>query len=702
MSDEFRLSELDRLFQQAIELPASGRRDFLDRICGGRPALQAELRRLLEAHADAGAFLDCSLPSYLNAVRSGTHIGRWKLVEPIGEGGLGVVYRGSCEADGVTIHAAVKILRAGFHKGVFQERFIQERAILSGLDHPYIARLIDAGADSCGDSFLAVEFVNGRSLDRYCQETDVSLPERLNIFVKICEAVEYLHSNRIVHGDIKPANVMVKQDATPKLLDFGTARLIDAGNPESSARFSRLIMTPGYASPEQMAGLGPSVPGDVYSLGCVLGDMLADVTSGADLAAVRDRCLSHSKAGRYSSPREIAADVQRYLTHFPVRAYSGSGWYVTSKFIRRNRTGSVLATVATLSLLAASLLSWYGARRADLFASRHRSAISRLVGEPTFVQTPESNQRIALTGSIQDAISHLEEMKPQPLAELAGAWRRLSYIQAVRGQTQQGIESLQHSIEYARRNFASQDSPATRAALADSLLYAAFLNNRRGSAEKAGVHAVEAIRLIEALPAQDRIGVQQKPQFLYALFSAARRMAQSGNVQGGRDLLIQGLDKSRSLNKTLQLRLLLDLAVFERRAGNSDRAESYCKEAKSLDLAANRLRNVCKQSVEPTDAGKRESALLQEMTLLEKRLVLDPENFGDRRQLARLKLQLARHVAASGDNARAGRLVEEARLLAKALIEADPENHRLLNLRRNIERGLKQIRGQTHKSPNYD
>jgi serine/threonine protein kinase len=216
---------------------------------------------MLDADAQAGAFLDRPLPGL--AAQPGERIGRWKLIERIGEGGLGVVYRASCEADGVTLHAAVKILRAGFDRGVFHQRFIQERNILSGIDHPYIARLIDAGADARGDSFLAIEFVNGQPLDQYLEKSHSSLGEMLELFNRICQAVGYLHSNGIVHGDIKPSNVMVKQEATPKLLDFGTARLIDPGDLQASG-LSRLIMTPSYASPEQRAGLGPSVPRDHY------------------------------------------------------------------------------------------------------------------------------------------------------------------------------------------------------------------------------------------------------------------------------------------------------------------------------------------------------------------------------------------------------------------------------------------------------
>lgn len=147
MKNGFALRELDELFHEAVALSGPERVAFLDGICQTRPDLFRELLQMLDADAQPDPLLDHALPACLGGVQSRDYIGRWRLIEPIGEGGLGVVYRASCEADGVTLQAALKILRAGFDRGAFHRRFIEERNILSGLDHPYIARLIDAGAD---------------------------------------------------------------------------------------------------------------------------------------------------------------------------------------------------------------------------------------------------------------------------------------------------------------------------------------------------------------------------------------------------------------------------------------------------------------------------------------------------------------------------------------------------------------------------
>src|SRR5262249_24561560 len=209
------------------------------------------------------------LPEILGADLPRNTVARWKLLECVGEGGLGVVYRAECYEDGVRLEAAVKILRPGFNTGKFREKFVQERQILAGLDHPGIVRLMDCGADSDGRSFLVMEFVRGEPLDAYLERTDPSAPRRLEFFEAGCEAVSYLHSKLIVHGDIKPSNVLVTADGVPNLLDFGAARLL-AGDAGPGGELTRLMLTPRYASPEQKRGEGPSVSGDIYSLGRLL------------------------------------------------------------------------------------------------------------------------------------------------------------------------------------------------------------------------------------------------------------------------------------------------------------------------------------------------------------------------------------------------------------------------------------------------
>src|SRR5262245_22262397 len=224
MTGAFALHELEAAFQSAVALAPTDRGLFLDREC--RRTLRAQVERLIDADSRASDIFGPCESQHSPAVDDRTSIGRWRLIERIGSGGLGVVYRASCECDGVTLQAAVKILQPGL-RTLLHTRFVQERSILAVLDHPYIARLIDAGADACGTSFRAMEFVEGLPLDVYLERRQPAFDERLELFARICDAAAYLHEQAIVHGDLKPSNVMVRADGTPKLLDFGTAQLVN-------------------------------------------------------------------------------------------------------------------------------------------------------------------------------------------------------------------------------------------------------------------------------------------------------------------------------------------------------------------------------------------------------------------------------------------------------------------------------------------
>src|SRR5262245_29375262 len=525
------LGELEQIFHHAVALPAAERTRFLDRTCP-QTALRAQLGRMIDADARACGVLDIDHAGDAPAIESPASIGRWNLLERIGSGGLGVVYRASCECDGVALHAAVKILRPGLNV-LLHERFIQERNILAGLDHPYIARLVDAGAGACGTSFLAMEFVDGTPLDAYLEDDHPG--DRLHLFERICEAVAYLHDHGIVHDDLKPSNVVVRAAGTPKLLDFGTA-LIDPGR-EARESWTRLMMTPAYASPEQLSGLGPSTAGDVYSLGCLLREMLGSRRLCGDLAAILDTCLAPLPEKRYDSARAIAADIANHLKRRPVSARRASSGYVASRFIRRNLIASGLAAVVVASVVIGGLASRYQAMRARQYADEHRSVVSHLVRDEPLTDTPDAQRRAAYVAGVADAIPQMERMERPPLADLASAWRRVSYSQADAGQTGESIASIERSIEWARRYMESDDAPDAGRQLAESLAYAALLQQRRGRIAAAGDFAMEAVRRADTLPASARTAIERTPTFIRALWLAARQRGRAGDVEGARVLL---------------------------------------------------------------------------------------------------------------------------------------------------------------------
>ncbi|MCA9284013.1 MAG: serine/threonine protein kinase, partial [Phycisphaerales bacterium] len=204
-------------------------------------------------------------------------IGPYRVIRRLGHGGMGVVYLAQREDGPIRRPVAVKVMRAGLEATEVAQRFERERQVLAALDHPNIARLLDAGSTADGQPYFVMEFVEGQSLDQYCDERRLTVSERLKIFRQVCAAVHHAHQNLVVHRDIKPRNILVTTDGTPKLLDFGIAKLLNVSmapamdlHTETGVR----LMTPEYASPEQVRGQSVTTAADVYSLGVVLFELL--------------------------------------------------------------------------------------------------------------------------------------------------------------------------------------------------------------------------------------------------------------------------------------------------------------------------------------------------------------------------------------------------------------------------------------------
>ena len=674
---------LEKIFHRAVALPEQERETFLDEACAERSALRLQLERMIQADSKASSVIDIGASDDVSAAEPKRSVGRWKLLEPIGVGGAGIVYRATCEADGVTIQAAVKIPRRQLGVRLHQ-RFVQERIILAGLNHPYIARLIDVGADPPGTSFLAMEFIAGSDLDEYLEQRKPSLRDRLELFDRICQAITYLHDNGIVHGDLKPSNILVTDEGMPKLLDFGTACFLNGA--DARADLTGLMMTPAYASPEQLAGLGPSALGDVYSLGCILRELLEDERLCGDLSAILDKCLARPARARYSSPREIRLDVGRYLHHYPIRARATSPMYAGAKFLRRNDIACGLSGLVLLSVLTLLFVSRNSAVRAEQSAEQRRSAIARLVRDDPASRSPDAQARTAYAAGVEDSIAQMERMDTPPVTDLTSAWRRAAYSQAFRGQTPESIKSIERSIWWARQLIQRRDTAEARCQLIESLLYAAILYQRGIDAAHAGPAALEAVQLADTLPAANRTAIEKSFQFVRSLVSAGRRRAATGDIDGGRALLNRALALGRTMGKSVQLRCTLDLVRFERTVKQPGRAAALCAEARSLEVGTERLRRVCRDDAQTGGGTAREAALTHQAAVLEKRLVMDPEAYGERLHLARMQLQLARTATDKGDPDRAGDRLAQARTLTKSLLETDPENLRLRRLLRRITR----------------
>ena len=396
-------ADTDELLFTALKLPTAERDAFVERALAGRPDIRAQLQELLGVDDRLLDLIDRpavehlvqdSGTAVLGTPEPGARIGDYELKERLGEGGSATVFLAE-RVEGVgPAKAAVKLLHT-FGGERFAGRFNREWKMLGRLRHPNIAQLLDGGMTETGQPYLVLELVEGRPVDRWCEEQGLGVRERLELFLTICEAVGFAHGNLIVHRDLKPGNILVTDQGIVKLLDFGVSKLLDAAaeggtdGPTVETETTFRMMTPAYASPEQLSYHPTNVTTDVYSLGVVLFELLtgkrpyesahtaeliravldepvprasrmAESADGGrrrrilagDLDAVLSFALAKDPAARYATTERFAADIRAYLENRPVRARAAGWAYRTRRLIRRRWRESLLvvALAATLGV----------------------------------------------------------------------------------------------------------------------------------------------------------------------------------------------------------------------------------------------------------------------------------------------------------------------------------------------------------------
>jgi tetratricopeptide (TPR) repeat protein len=439
MSDWQRVQSI---FLAAADLPAGEREAVLRELCGDDLELLNEVRTLLAADSDSAVTIDSAIQGVASTivdtpVRIGERVGSYRVVREIGRGGMGSVYLAVRDDEEYTKEVALKVVKQGMNTAEVLRRFRDERQILANLDHPYIARLFDGGTTADGIPFFAMEYVEGRPVDVFCRENSLNVKARCKLFMNILEAVAYAHRNLVVHGDLKPANIFVTPDGTPKLLDFGVAKMVgrEADVDEAAAAEARAF-TPGYASPEQVRGTPVTTSTDIYSLGAVLYELLSGqraqpvdidtptriqyavcdvdvlrpglIARGlpADLDDVVLMALRKEPERRYQSAAQFAEDIRRCLEGRPVIARENSVGYRIRKFIVRNHM-----EVAMVAMLAAALIGGLAVSLAQTKRARAERA------------TADSQRQIALRERSEAEAARASEAKQKDLAD---AQRRLA------------------------------------------------------------------------------------------------------------------------------------------------------------------------------------------------------------------------------------------------------------------------------------
>lgn len=543
-------ANLRALFEHCIDLPEGERMQWIEDHVSDT-ALRIEVQLMLAADDHAEGFLARDVVAHISDISDigvesaaefrpehliGRCFGTFELVRLIGQGGQGAVYLARRIGSDFEQTAAVKLLRRGFHDAEEHRRFRREREILARFEHSGVARLIDGGVSPDGVPYLAMEYVDGLPIDRWCFESALSRDARLELFARLCDVVSAAQRALIVHRDLKPSNVLVTMQGDIKVLDFGIARLLDDDDP----RMQTLVpmMTPGYGAPEQASGGAITLATDVHALGVLLRVLLTD-ESPSTTERVLQPTLSTKLAPelrwiigkatlaepelRYGDAAQLAEDIRRFVESRPVLAHPPSRWYRSSKFVARHRGGVVLTSVFAISIIASlGLALWQGKIARDQ-ARRAESARDFLLG--VFEAAKEDLPRAArptpevLVRAASKRLDNDRSLAPSMRAEFFSVLSTISesgndYPQAIEladralailESNNQGDSRQALAIEIKRANIQVSIGEAERAERADQAL---------------GLR-MEAIRAVD-----DEIAIE-------GLLAYARTRGASGHVDAG-------------------------------------------------------------------------------------------------------------------------------------------------------------------------
>ncbi len=426
LTDPERWAKIDQLLNAALDLPAAERDAFVVAQCGNDPALLAQLRRLLGAQntpspldEERGALVRDTLlreasRDWEESPPDAPVVPRFRIERELGRGGMGSVFLGARDDGAFEQRVAIKVLRRGVDTDDVLARFQRERQILASFEHPNVARLLDGGATSDGRPFLVMEHVDGDTITAWCDAQKLSTRARLELFERVCSAVEYAHQRLVVHRDLKPSNILVDRAGVPKLLDFGIAKLLDDAaveEPSPVTRTGHLYATPRYASPEQLTHAPITTATDVYQLGVLLYELLAGVhpmasveptvaamtqavfgnalrvpssVSGnaalrGDLDAIVLKAMRVHASDRYASVAALREDLERHRNGLPVVARVGARWYRLRRAGWRNRVALLVTSAALMAGTAYTLsLRSYSSQ---LEAQRNRAQEQARVAE---------------------------------------------------------------------------------------------------------------------------------------------------------------------------------------------------------------------------------------------------------------------------------------------------------------------------------
>lgn len=701
----------------------------LDAACAGDASLRHEVESLLAHHTERldACAAELSVGGTVEAATSRLEqrIGAYRIVRELGRGGMGAVYLAVRADDEYQKEVAIKLLKRGTDTDEVLRRFRAERQILARLEHPNIARLIDGGTTDDGLPYFVMEYVAGARITDYCFANSLSVRARLELFVKVCRAVQFAHQNLIVHRDLKPANILITAEGEPKLLDFGIAKLLDPTDaPIDVTAVERQRLTPAYASPEQVRAEPITTVSDVYAMGALLYELLAGSTPhrfssahpsatelfrvvaevdpvrpsivtaasmqrtriASDLDRIVLKALRKEPRERYPGVGSLAEDIGRFLGGLPVRARAATFGYRARKFVGRNKAGVAAGAIAVVALLGGTIIATRNAHRAQTEArraERHFQNVRQLANAFLF----EFHDAIAtLPGStaarqlvVNRAQEYLDKLAresahdPALQLELAEAYLKVGDVQgqpytANLGDSAGAVRSYEKAAVIASAHAeASTSARATdaRRIAATAYLHLASVQSRLKQLDDSSRNNARALAIGERLLIDDPARADEWRRLVVACEWGLGDSIQAGNHQR----------RDPELHRASLLHYRRALALAEQlAAAHPDSAADMMMLAKSCSRAA---------IVSELGATTGEQRLFDEALALHARAIeimevllrRTPNDAQLRRRVGdALVMKAAAHVLAKRDLDTALRDCERALAVHEQLATADPSN----------------------------
>ena len=755
-----RYKQIQTLFEKALDLNDAQREDYLKQECGEDRELYDEVMSLISADEKAHSIFSGSAADYISLDKiapEGKTFGNYRAVKQIGIGGMGSVYLAE-RADGVFEQkVALKIIKPGMNTREIVARFEAERQILARLQHPNIARLLDGGISEVGLPYFTMEYVDGKPITEYCDDKNLCVAKRLTLFKKVCEAVLYAHQNLVIHRDIKPGNILVKEDGTVKLLDFGIAKVFEEEeNQTSLTRTGMRVMTPEYASPEQVKGEPVSTATDIYSLGLILYQLLSgcppyELKSFSALEMEKIICLtepqkpstmitkvpysdsdSRHKASaeyitkkrstnlaklrkrisgdldniclmairkeperRYSSIAHFISDIESHLNGLPVAARRSTAVYLAKKFIQRHKTGVFVAAVAVI--IIAFVTTYYtvklaGERDKAQLEAEKSKKVSEFLTGIFQVSDPEYSKGETIT-----ARELLDNGVKKIQSELSGQTKVLADMLGVTGNVYKSLGLYKKALVLLNRSYLLNDSllGSNSPETVKSLNDLANLNFAMGDYDPAIDKFNKTVKL------RKKIYGEESPETAESMNDLAMVLREKGQYDQSEELLTSALTirkKKLSANSPEVAQSINNLALVKEDKGEYEEAKKLFEESLGIK---EKLYGKIHPSVTETIGNL--AFLLQEMgryeeasELFNETLDIDKKLFGDLHPTISTDLyNLASNKALMGDLEGAEKLYLEDLILDKRLLG---EDHPYVALDLNNLAGIYSDKGEYEKA----